>query len=65
MLRHDDPLIPVGVLRNRVVVIACCLGFAIGAGVFALVGYIPTIVQDVLSMRPASSGALLLALVLG
>jgi EmrB/QacA subfamily drug resistance transporter len=65
MLRHDDPLIPIGVLRNRLVVVACCLGFAVGAAVFALVGYIPTIVQEVLSMRPASSGALLLALVLG
>jgi EmrB/QacA subfamily drug resistance transporter len=65
MLRHDDPLIPVGVLRNRLVVVACCLGFAVGAAVFALVGYIPTIVQEVLGMRPTSSGALLLALVLG
>ena len=65
MLRHRDPLIPVGVLRNRLVVIACCLGFAVGAAVFALVGYIPTIVQEVLSMKPASSGALLLALVMG
>ena len=65
MLRHDDPLIPVGVLRNRLVVVACCLGFAVGAAVFALVGYIPTIVQEVLGMRPSSSGALLLALVLG
>ncbi|WP_185736185.1 MFS transporter [Nocardioides sp. LS1] len=65
MLRHQDPLIPVGVLRNRNVVIASCLGFAVGAAVFALVGYVPTIVQEVLSMRPASSGALLLALVMG
>jgi EmrB/QacA subfamily drug resistance transporter len=65
MLRHDDPLIPVGVLRNRLVVVACSLGFAVGAAVFALVGYIPTIVQEVLGMSPASSGALLLALVLG
>jgi MFS family permease len=65
MLRHRDPLIPIGVLKNRVVVIACSLGFAVGAAVFALVGYIPTIVQEVLSMKPASSGALLLALVLG
>jgi len=65
MLRHHDPLIPVGVLRNRSVVIASILGLAVGGGVFALVGFIPTIVQDVLSMRPASSGALLLALVMG
>lgn len=65
MLRHSDPLIPIGVLRNRLVVVACCLGFTVGAAVFALVGYIPTIVQAVLSMRPASSGALLLALVMG
>jgi EmrB/QacA subfamily drug resistance transporter len=65
MLRHDDPLIPVGVLRNRLVVVACCLGFIVGSALFALVGYIPTIVQAVLSMRPSSSGALLLAMVLG
>jgi len=65
MLRHKDPLIPIGVLRNRPVVIASCLGFAVGAAVFALVGYVPTIAQEVLSMRPASSGALLLALVMG
>ena len=65
MLRHEDPLIPVGVLRNRGVVVACCLGFAVGAAVFALIGFVPTIVQEVLGMRPTSSGALLLALVLG
>jgi EmrB/QacA subfamily drug resistance transporter len=65
MLRHPDPLIPIGVLRNRLVVIACCLGFAIGAAVFALVGFVPTILQQVLVMRPASSGAMLLALVMG
>jgi EmrB/QacA subfamily drug resistance transporter len=65
MLRHTDPLIPVGVLRNRSVVVACCLGFAVGAGVFALVGFIPTIAQRLLAMRPTASGALLLALVLG
>ncbi|WP_051276828.1 MDR family MFS transporter [Marmoricola sp. URHB0036] len=65
MLRHDDPLIPVGVVRNRSVVIACCLGLVIGGALFALVGYIPTIMQAVLGMRPASSGALLLSLVLG
>jgi MFS family permease len=41
MLRHADPLIPVGVLRNRGVVVACSLGFAIGIAVFALIGYVP------------------------
>jgi EmrB/QacA subfamily drug resistance transporter len=65
MLRHEDPLIPIGVLRNRGVVVASCLGFAVGAAVFALIGFVPTIVQEVLGMRPTASGALLLALVLG
>ncbi|GAA1964608.1 MDR family MFS transporter [Nocardioides panacihumi] len=65
MLTHADPLIPIGVLRNRTVAVASCLGFVNGAAVFGLVGYLPTVVQSVLGLRPTMSGAILLALVLG
>lgn len=65
MLTHSDPLIPVGVLRNRTVAIASCLGFVLGAAVFGVVGYLPTVVQSVLGLRATMSGAVLLALVLG
>jgi MFS family permease len=65
MLRHPDPLIPVGVLRNRGVAVASGLGFVVGSACFALVGYVPTVTQAVLGLPPTASGALLLALVLG
>ncbi|GAB7004825.1 MDR family MFS transporter [Nocardioides sp. AN3] len=65
MLTHSDPLIPIGVLRNRTVAIASCIGLVNGAAVFGLVGYLPTVVQSVLGLRPTMSGAILLALVLG
>ena len=65
MSTHDDPLIPIGVLRNRTVAIASCIGLVNGAAVFGLVGYLPTVVQSVLGLRPTMSGAILLALVLG
>jgi predicted MFS family arabinose efflux permease len=65
MLRHHDPLIPVGVLRDRTVTVASWLGFTLGVAVFALVGYLPTIVQTVLGIPATESGALLLALILG
>jgi len=65
MLTHADPLIPIGVLRNRTVAIASCIGFVNGAAVFGLVGYLPTVMQSVLGLRPTLSGAILLALVLG
>src|SRR3954452_2750195 len=65
MLHHPDPLIPVGVLRNRSVAVASGLGFVVGSACFALVGYVPTITESVLGLPPTASGALLLALVLG
>jgi MFS family permease len=45
--------------------VASWLGFTIGVAVFALVGYLPTIVQTVLGVRATASGALLLALIVG
>jgi EmrB/QacA subfamily drug resistance transporter len=65
MLRHPDPLIPIGVLRNRSVAVASGLGFVVGSACFALVGYVPTVTEAVLGLPPTASGALLLALVLG
>lgn len=65
MVTHPDPLIPIGVLRNRTVAVASCLGFVNGLAIFGLVGYLPTVVQSVLGLRPTMSGAVLLALVLG
>jgi MFS family permease len=65
MLRHHDPLIPVRVLRNRTVAVSSYLGFTVGVAVFALVGFLPTIVQTVLDVPATASGALVLALILG
>jgi EmrB/QacA subfamily drug resistance transporter len=65
MLRHPDPLIPIGVLRNRSVAVASGLGFVVGSACFALVGYVPTVTEAVLGLPSTASGALLLALVLG
>lgn len=65
MLRHEDPLIPITVLRDRTIRVSAWLGFTVGAAVFALVGFLPTIVQTVLDVPATASGALLLALILG
>jgi EmrB/QacA subfamily drug resistance transporter len=65
MLRHPDPLIPVGVLKDRTITVSTWLGLTIGVAVFALVGYLPTIVQTVLEVPATASGALLLALIVG
>jgi EmrB/QacA subfamily drug resistance transporter len=65
MLRHPDPLIPIGVLRNRSVAVASGLGFVVGSACFALVGYVPTVTEAVLGLPSTASGALLLALVVG
>lgn len=65
MLRHVDPLIPVGVLKDRTITVSTWLGLTIGVAVFALVGYLPTIVQTVLAVPATASGALLLALIVG
>lgn len=65
MVLSSDPLIPVGVLRNRTVAVASALGLVLGVCVFGLIGYLPTVVQTVLGLRPTQSGAILLALVLG
>ncbi|WP_195908273.1 MFS transporter [Nostocoides sp. HKS02] len=65
MLRHADPLIPVGVMKDRTITVSTWLGLTIGVAVFALVGYLPTIVQTVLDVPATASGALLLALIVG
>ncbi|MFI6742264.1 MDR family MFS transporter [Nonomuraea sp. NPDC050451] len=64
--RAAEPLIPLSMLRNRVFALSTVIGMiAIGAGMFAVIGYMPTYLQMVYGHSATASGLLLLPMVAG
>jgi EmrB/QacA subfamily drug resistance transporter len=54
--RHPEPIIPLGLFRNRTFVIANLLVFALGGAMFGAVTYLPTFVQTSLDGSATASG---------
>ncbi|MBI2765506.1 MAG: MFS transporter [Chloroflexi bacterium] len=54
--RHPEPIIPLGLFRNRTFVIANLLVFALGGGMFGAITYLPTFVQTSLDGSATASG---------
>jgi EmrB/QacA subfamily drug resistance transporter len=64
--RHAaDPMIPLGLLRDRNVAATSIAGLAIGAGMFAAIFYVPLFMQAVIGVSSADSGLALVPLMIG
>jgi MFS family permease len=56
-----EPLLPLSLWRNRVVVVGCLAGFANGALMMSLSAFLPTYVQGAMGRSPAAAGITLAA----
>lgn len=63
--RAADPVIPLGLLRNKSFVTATAIGLALGVGMFAAIGFLPTFLQMASGASAALSGLLLLPMMVG
>ena len=63
--RAADPVVPLGLLRNRLLVATSLASACVGAVLLGLTSYVPTFVQDVLGTGPLVAGFALAALTLG
>jgi MFS family permease len=63
--RAADPVVPLRLLRNRLLVATNLVAACVGAALLGLTTYVPTFVQDVLGTGPLVAGFALAALTLG
>ena len=63
--RAKEPILPLGLFRNRVFAIAGAIGFAVGLGLFGAVAFLPFYLQVVKGESPSVSGLLLTPMVGG
>jgi EmrB/QacA subfamily drug resistance transporter len=63
--RAADPVVPLRLLRNRLLVATNLVAACVGAILIGLTSYVPTFVQDVLGTGPLVAGFALAALTLG
>jgi EmrB/QacA subfamily drug resistance transporter len=54
--RAREPVVPVALLRRRVIAIGNCGSLSIGALLMCVVGFLPTYVQAVMGRSPATAG---------
>lgn len=62
--RAVDPVVPFGLLRNRVVSVAIIVGFLAGVGMFAAITFVPLLAQGVLGASATAAGTFLTPLML-
>lgn len=63
--KAKDPIIPLGLFRNPVFVNATAIGFTLGIGMFAAIGFVPTFLQMSSGTSAAASGLLMLPMMVG
>ncbi|MFC0681564.1 MFS transporter [Lysobacter korlensis] len=63
--RSKHPLVPLGIFRRRVVLIATILSLVVGVGLFSVVSYLPAFVQMMYRTSATVAGLVPLATVLG
>ena len=64
-LRVDDPLIPLGLFRNRNMVLTTLAGTVLGFAMTSGLAYLPTYLQMVHEMSPTAAGLMMLPMVVG
>jgi len=63
--RAAEPIIPLGLFKNRVFAVGVVLSFVTGMGLFGVVNYMPTFVQGVLGATATNSGLVTSPFMLG
>jgi EmrB/QacA subfamily drug resistance transporter len=63
--RAAEPILPLGLFRDRIVWVSSVLLFLVGATMFGSIVFLPLFLQAVLGVTATSSGLLLLPLMLG
>ena len=63
--RASEPILPLGILRNRVFSVTSAIGFIVGLALFGTVTYIPLYLQDVRGHSPTTSGLLITPMMAG
>ena len=62
--RAEEPIIPLSLFRNRVVVVSAIVGFLMGASFFPVVTFVPLYFQGVMGTSATQSGGLLTPMML-
>ncbi|WP_394828342.1 MDR family MFS transporter [Pendulispora albinea] len=63
--RAAEPVLPLDLLRRRVIGIACALAAAVGASLMSTVTYLPLYMQGILGTSPTEAGSTLAPLLIG
>jgi EmrB/QacA subfamily drug resistance transporter len=63
--RAPEPVLPLALIRKKVIAHASLLGAALGASMLATVNYLPLYVQGVLGSTPTAAGATLAPMLIG
>ncbi|KOX16959.1 MDR family MFS transporter [Nocardiopsis sp. NRRL B-16309] len=63
--RADEPVMPLGLFGNPVIVVAMAIGFCVGFAMMGSMAYLPLFLQVVHGMSPTASGLHLLPMVAG
>lgn len=62
--RAPDPVVPLGLFRNRVVAVSIVVGFLAGIAMFAAITFVPLLAQGVLGATATEAGSFLTPLML-
>ncbi len=63
--RAVEPVLPLGLFRNPIIVVSSIAVFVLGIGMFGMILYVPLFMQGVLGISATRSGSLLTPLLLG
>ncbi|WP_314148626.1 MDR family MFS transporter [uncultured Leifsonia sp.] len=63
--RAKDPIIPLSLFRNPIFINATAIGLALGIGMFAAIGFVPTFLQMSSGTSAAASGLLMIPMMVG
>lgn len=62
--RAADPIVPLGLFRNRVIAVAVAVGFLAGIAMFAAITFVPLLAQGVFGATATEAGSFLTPLML-
>lgn len=64
-LKATNPLIPMGLFKNRNFVLCTAAGLCVGIFMFGSLGYVPTYLQMVHSLSPTEAGLMMIPMMVG